>query len=544
MTTPAQSADSQRVLPTVVDAMMRAQIYPDGPSLVELRQTHVSYVFLAGDYVYKIKKPVRFDFIDASTLARRRQLCLDEVRLNRRLAPDVYLGVVAIVRREGGELVLGEAGGGAGEAGAVVEWAVRMRRLADATMLDRMVARHAVSVAQIRAIAARLAAFHGAAATGQGWKYGSAAAVWRLVGGNLEELAHDRAEAIAPAGLAELERFLHRTIELRWSLLNRRARGGRVCEGHGDLRCEHVSLAGDTIAIIDCVEFSEGLRYVDVASEVGFLAMDLDRLGAHGLADELVGAYREASGDADLPLLVPLYKIHRALVRAKVESLTSRDLAIAPAQRDAAALAARGYVELALDLAREARPALVVVCGLSGSGKSTVARRLADRLGFHWLRSDEIRKGLAGVAPTKRLSDNYAAGAYSPEFTRRTYGALLDAASARLREGAGVILDATFAAPAYRAAALALAERAGVPPLFVECSASHEEIVRRLERRARNAAEISDAGIAIYMRQRAEFAALDDVPRSCHLVVDTERGLEAVSTSIGERLKSFGRAGG
>jgi aminoglycoside phosphotransferase family enzyme/predicted kinase len=544
MTTPAQSADSQRVLPTVVDAMMRAQIYPDGPSLVELRQTHVSYVFLAGDYVYKIKKPVRFDFLDASTLARRRQLCLDEVRLNRRLAPDVYLGVVAIVRREGGELVLGEAGGGAGEAGAVVEWAVRMRRLADATMLDRMVARRAVSVAQIRAIAARLAAFHGAAATGQGWKYGSAAAVWRLVGGNLEELAHDRADAIAPAGLAELERFLHRTIELRWSLLNRRARGARVCEGHGDLRCEHVSLAGDMIAIIDCVEFSEGLRYVDVASEVGFLAMDLDRLGARGLADELVGAYREASGDADLPLLVPLYKIHRALVRAKVESLTSRDLAIAPAQRDAAALAAGGYVELALDLAREARPALVVVCGLSGSGKSTVARRLADRLGFHWLRSDEIRKGLAGVAPTKRLSDNYAAGAYSPEFTRKTYGALLDAAAARLREGAGVILDATFAAPAYRAAALALAERAGVPPLFVECSASHEEIVRRLERRARNAAEISDAGIAIYMRQRAEFVALDDVAQSCHLVVDTERGLEAVSTSIGERLKSFGRAGG
>jgi predicted kinase len=317
-----------------------------------------------------------------------------------------------------------------------------------------------------------------------------------------------------------------------------------VCEGHGDLRCEHVSLAGDAIAIIDCVEFSEGLRYVDVASDAGFLAMDLDRLGARGLADELVGAYREASGDADLPLLVPLYKIHRALVRAKVESLTSRDLAIAPAQRAAAAAAARSYVELALDLARESRPALVVVCGLSGSGKSTVARRLADRLGFQWLRSDEIRKRLAGVAPAERLSDSYAAGAYSPEFTRQTYGALLDAAAARLRDGDGVIVDATFAAPAYRAAALALAARAGVSPLFVECSASHDEIVRRLTRRARNADEISDAGVAIYLRQRAEFVALEDLPQSCHLVADTERGLEAVSASIGERLKSLGRASG
>ncbi len=142
-------------------------------------------------------------------------------------------------------------------------------------------------------------------------------------------------------------RFAHRAIELRWSLLNRRALGGRVCEGHGDLRCEHVSLAGDSVTIIDCVEFSEGLRYVDVASDVGFLAMDLDRLDARGLSDELVGAYREASGDADLPLLIPLYKFHRALVRAKVEGLTGRDSAIAPERRAAAADAARRFVSRA-----------------------------------------------------------------------------------------------------------------------------------------------------------------------------------------------------
>ena len=439
------------------------------------------YVFLAGDYVYKIKKPVRFDFLDASTLARRRQLCLDEVRLNRRLAPDVYLGVVAILRREGGELVLGEAGGGAGEAGAVVEWAVRMRRLADATMLDRMVARHAASVAQIRAIAARLAGFHGAAATDRD---GSTARRRRCGGWCAETSKSSRTIAprsIAPAGLAELERFLHRAIESRWSLLNRRARGARVCEGHGDLRCEHVSLAGDTIAIIDCVEFSEGLRYVDVASDVGFLAMDLDRLGARGLADELVGAYREASGDADLPLLVPLYKIHRALVRAKVESLTSRDLAIAPAQRATAAAAARSYVELALDFARESRPALW--------SWSAGFRAAANR---PW--RDAWRTGSAsnGCAPTKFAnawpgsrppSVSPTATARAPtaaEFTRKTYAALLDAAAARLRDGDGVIVDATFAAPDYRAEALALAARAGGPPLFVECAASHDEIVRRV----------------------------------------------------------------
>ncbi len=544
-----QSAGPNRALPATVEAMMRPEIYQDRPRSVELRQTHVSYVFLAGGYVYKIKKPVRFAFLDASTLARRHQLCLDEVRLNRRLAPDVYLGVVPIVRRGGGELALGAApdgtvdNGGAG-AGVVVEWAVRMRRLAEATMLDRMVAEGAVSVAQIRAIAVRLAAFHGAAAADKGWKYGAAAAVWRLVRGNLEELALDCAGMIAPAEMDELEHFAHRVVESRWGLLNRRALGGRVREGHADLRCEHVSLADNAITIIDCVEFSEGLRYADVASDVGFLAMDLDRLGACELSDQLVGAYREASGDAELALLMAFYKFHRALVRAKVESLAARDPAIAPDQRAAAAAAARRYVALALDLARQSRPVLVVVCGLSGSGKSTVARRLADRLGFDWLRSDEIRKRLAGAGPAERLSSGYAAGAYTREFTQKTYAALLTDAAARLHDGAGVIVDATFAAPAYRAQARAVAAYAERPVLFVECIASHDEIVRRLTQRARRPDEVSDADVATYLRQRGGFVPLKEIPETCHLVVDTARGLEAAAAAITRRLKSLGPGNG
>jgi predicted kinase len=173
-----------------------------------------------------------------------------------------------------------------------------------------------------------------------------------------------------------------------------------------------------------------------------------------------------------------------------------------------------------------------------------VARRLADRLGLEWLRSDEVRKRLAGVAPAERLSDSYAAGAYSREFTEKTYAALLGEAAARLHDGAGVIIDATFGAPACRVEALALAKRARVPALFVECAASHDEIVRRLTARARRADEISDAGVAIYLRQRGEFVALNELPQSSHLLVNTERGLEAASASITERLKSLGRVRG
>jgi len=537
----SQISASDANLTPLVQAMLRAETYPEHPHAPEFHQTHISQVFLAGDFVYKIKKPVRFPFLDASTLERRRRLCLDEVRLNRRLAPEVYLGIVPIFQRQG-HFSLGPVLSDSTEAAAnVAEWAVKMRRLPESTMLDRMVTSGAVSVAQIRAIAARLAAFHRAAAADHAWRYGAAASIWCLVRGNLEEVARDCAGMFAQTELEELERFARATIDLRWRLLNQRALGGRVCEGHGDLRCEHVSLGSDGIAIIDCVEFSEGLRYVDVASDVGFLAMDLDRLGACALADELVGAYREAAADADLPLLIPLYKLHRALVRAKVESLTSGDSAIDPTRRASAADMARRYIALALEYARVSRPAMIVVCGLSGSGKSTVARRLADRTGFEWLRSDEVRKRLAGVAPVARLSRDCAAGgdargAYSPEFTRKTYGTLLDEAAARLAEGAGVIVDATFGAPAFREQARAVAARAKRQLLFVECVAGHHEIVRRLTERARRADEVSDAGVATYMRQRAEFVALDEIPRFCHLLANTEKGLDRVISAITDRL--------
>ncbi len=537
---PSASAPDAK-LPPIIETMLRAETYPEHPPAPEFRQTHISQVFLAGEFVYKIKKPVRFAFLDACTLERRRRLCLDEVRLNRRLAPDVYLGVLPILLRNGrfslGALHSDVAVGPA----EVAEWAVKMRRLPEATMLDRMVMSGDVSVAQIRAIAARLAAFHRAADAERGWRYGSAACIWRLVRGNLEEVAQDCAGMVAQPEVEELERFAHASIDVHWRLLNRRALEGRVCEGHGDLRCEHVSLAGDAIAIIDCVEFSEALRYVDVASDVGFLAMDLDRLGAHALADELVAAYREAAGDAELPLLLPLYKLHRALVRAKVESLTGRDAAVAPAHRAAAADAARRYIALALEYARLSRPAMIVVCGLSGSGKSTLARRLADRTGFEWLRSDEMRKRLAGVAPTARLAADggaggYARGAYTPEFTRRTYKALLEAAAARLADGAGVIVDATFGAPGYRDQARAVAARARRPLLFVECVAGHGEIVRRLTERARRADEVSDAGVATYRRQRAEFIALEEIPHFLHLVAHTEKGLDSAVAAVTDRL--------
>src|SRR5215469_3207246 len=294
--TPGKEVDDGRS--ALIEALMRPETYPNWPSSVELRETHISRAFLAGDYVYKIKKPVRFSFVDASTLSRRRYLCEEEVRLNRRLAPDVYLGVVPIVRREN-RLMIAEVGEGIG---AAQEYAVKMRRLDEAAMLDRLIAADAVRESDIAMIARRLAAFHESTPFGRGWAYGSAAAIWRLVGGNLEELRQDCATVAGKAELDQLDGFNRSFVETRWRLLNNRALNGRVREGHGDLRCEHVSVADGVVTIIDCVEFSEALRYGDVASDLAFLAMDLDRLGVPALADTLVKAYREASQDAGVAL--------------------------------------------------------------------------------------------------------------------------------------------------------------------------------------------------------------------------------------------------
>jgi uncharacterized protein len=522
----------------LLKALMRPDTYPNRPSGVELRETHISRAFLAGDYVYKIKKPVRFSFVDASTLERRRHLCEEEVRLNRRLAPDVYLGVVPIVVRQG-RLTLDETDNKKGE---IQEYAVKMRRLKEAGMLDRIVAGHAASVKQIAAIAQRLAVFHHAADDAKGWTYGSAAAVWRLVIGNFREVREECATLASEAEFGELEGFFHSFAETRWSLLNERALKGCVREGHGDLRCEHISLADGQVRIIDCVEFSEALRYVDVASDVAFLAMDLDRLGTFALADALIASYREACGDADLALMMPLYRAHRALVRAKVECLSGRAHESSSARKAAAAQSARDYLALALSYARESAVAMIVVCGMSGSGKSTVARRLADRVGFQVLRSDIVRKRLAGVAATHRLSTDYKAGAYTHEFTERTYSELLGEAAQLLGSGSGVIVDATFNVQARRAAARDVATRAGVPFLFVECAASEPEIIRRLSERERRGDDASDAGVATYMRQRGEFDPLDDVPDKNHVRINTTGSLDSAIETVRQRLRAL-RAG-
>jgi uncharacterized protein len=320
-------------------------------------------------------------------------------------------------------------------------------------------------------------------------------------------------------------------------MLNARVEAGRIREGHGDLRCEHICLENGKISIFDCVEFSERLRTCDLASEVAFLAMDLDRLGAQDLADELVGAVAESTQDEELALLMPFYKCYRAVIRGVVESLRSGQAEIEDRERKAAIVVADRYFSLACRYAVDAASAIVVVCGLSGTGKSTLAKALQHRFGFPIISSDRTRKKLASIAPERSASDAYKAGIYADAITESTYEAMLDDAEHLLSDATGVILDGTFQDPAHRKAALDLAARVRAPILFIECRADDAEIRRRLIQRQKTGHNPSDATVEVYLRQREDFVALSEIPASSHLILDTARPLSEIVTEAKNALE-------
>jgi aminoglycoside phosphotransferase family enzyme len=307
-------------LPCLIEAMNQPGFFPDRPASVELRQTHISYVLLAGEYAYKIKKPVRFPFLSCGTLAERYRLCQEEIRLNRRLAPDIYLGVFPIMAAADG-FALGPQSRTFDP--CAFEYVVKMRRLPEDRMLDRLVAKKAVGKEVIRALADKLAGFHREAPAARSWTCGSAASIWRTVVGDLEQNERFVGNTIEAGALAAIEEHCRGFVMSHWELLNDRARERRVRECHGDLRCGSVCLT-EPVTIYDCLEFNEHLRYCDVASEIAFLAMDFDRLGAPGLADretiaKLVQALKAPLNILALPACPPVAELEKIGV-ARVSS--------------------------------------------------------------------------------------------------------------------------------------------------------------------------------------------------------------------------------
>ena len=523
---------NEPLLPALIAAMSRPEFYPERPKRVELIQTHISCVFLAGEVVYKIRKPVRFAFLDYSTLKQRYHFSQEEVRLNRRLAPSVYLGVFPILY-QGDGFALGEQVSSLGGP-KVAEYAVKMRRLPDDRILERLVRENRAGKDDMARIADKLAEFHASAAADHACTYGAPTATWQAVLGNIEECESCVGETLSRREFQRIEDFLRRFMETHKDLLRERMAQGRVREGHGDLRCEHICLE-DGIIVFDCLEFSERLRYCDVASDLAFLAMDLDRMEAPGLADKLVAAYAARTGDKALSELMRFYKCHRAAVRGKVETLKSHEAEVPHQERERSRELAQTCFRLAHHYASGAVPALVLVCGLAGTGKSTIAKALAGHTGFEVFNSDVIRKRLLGLDPTVHVSAEYRAGIYDDRSTELTYGALLAEAEKSLRDGKGVIVDATFKDPAHRRPFVELGARRRVPVLFVECRADEDEVLRRLLERNQRPDEVSDATREVYLRQKAEFVPISEVHDRCHVVVEGKPD----STQVALRIEAL-----
>jgi aminoglycoside phosphotransferase family enzyme/predicted kinase len=492
-------------------------------------------VFLAGDRVYKVKKAVDLGFADYSTLELRKRYCDEEVRLNKRLARDAYLGVVPITRDAEGSLGFG----GTGEA---VEYAVEMRRLPANRMLDHLLAEGEIDNEQMEALASLLARFHEQAETGLGVdEYGEPDAVAFNVRENFEQTAVFAAPpgTSADAGARTLSPALHeflrdaaeRFLATEGELLRRRVLEARIRDGHGDLHAGNICLTGEGIVVYDCVEFAPRFRCGDVACDLAFLAMDLDYRRFRAFSGYLVRRYAEHARDAELQRLLGFYKSYRAIVRAKVASFAAVDEGLAPEQREERRLEAFRYFHLAASY--ELPPVLVLTCGLPASGKTTAARHLAAPFEAVTLRSDTRRKRLAGVARTRRVGETYGAGIYTAEMTDRTYRSLLADAEAALRNERSVVVDAAFSRAEQRRGFLELAGSLAAPFVVVEATAPEEVVRERMASRSGDRREVSDADLGVYVRMRETFEPLDELPDSLRLRAGPgEPGEELTSRAI------------
>ena len=324
-------------LPPLVQALLKPEVYPEKPEGVELVQTQLSFVFLAGELVYKVKKPVDFGFLDFTTLEKRRYYCEQEVRLNRRLCPDIYLGVVPIIKTEGGFAIRGE--------GEAVEYAVKMRRLPQERTMDKLLQKGMVSPEMVAKVAEKLVEFHRQAQTIKEG-FGDLATARMNAEENFAQTQKYIGLTITPEEYERIRNYTESFLENNAGLFAKRVKEGRVKDCHGDLHTAHICFT-DKICIFDCIEFNERFRYQDVANEIAFLAMDLDYHGQKALSNHFVNTYIELSGDRELEKLLNFYKCYRAYVRGKVESFKLDDPHISEEEKEKTLIVAKRYFELA-----------------------------------------------------------------------------------------------------------------------------------------------------------------------------------------------------
>lgn len=518
---------------TLFEAMSTPDFYPHPVQSVRQEDTHISKVFLTGELVYKIKKNVDLGFLDFSSLAKRRRACELEVSLNRRLTGNVYRGVIPITSSDGGFCMDGS--------GSPVEYAVCMRQLPDTCSMAWLLKHHRISVAQVNALADLLVEFY----TRQGAVAPvPASASWENIvfacEENFRQTQWARGRPLNALRYDAVKAGTRSFLSRRKALFIARSDDEKIFDGHGDLRCSHIYYTrASGIQVIDCIEFNTRLRYIDSASDLAFLVMDLDYRGAPELGAALVDRYVRRTRDWQVYALLPFYKCYRSMVRCKVNCIRLKERNPASGDASAHAQKANQYLSLADRYAGQFnRPTLWVFCGLPATGKSTLAGQLSKAMDIDRWRSDIVRKKLFkhNLQPSSGMG--FQQGIYTPAAHDRTYEKLLEPARKALAMQTSVILDATFSRPAQRRKVLRLAADGNARVVFIECTAPDHVLKKRLLQRE-NRPSASDARSVHFDMLKARYVSPDEVDADMRLKVDTT---QPVHECLREVLSWHGRA--
>ncbi|HBA72823.1 MAG: hypothetical protein A2X82_02785 [Geobacteraceae bacterium GWC2_55_20] len=517
--------------PTTLKSLMIPANYPVRTATVELVQTHVSWIFLTDSHAFKIKKPVDFGFLDFSTLEKRHFYCNEEVRLNRRLCPDIYEGVIEL--RADGD------GASFNGSGTVLDYAVMMKRLPAERMLDRLIDADGVTTAMIERIAGVIADFHAGIASSRYISgFGTIDKILANWNENFEQAQCYTTSTLPSSELEAIRSWVEGFAKSNESLFTRRMEQGYIRECDGDLHLENICLVDDRVYIFDCIEFNERFRYCDTAADIAFLLMDLDFHGRSDLSALVLKTYLKLSRDPELEKLAGFYKVYRAFIRGKVESFLLNDETIDTGMKQIAKERAIRYFRLARGYCERSRlrPTLFITCGTMGSGKSKLADQLAFELGISVYNSDSIRKFCSGKMPGVSVHERYGQGLYDKAVTEDVYAQLKRLAGNELRANRSVLIDASFKRASDRSVLAALAVRHGADFVILSVSCDEEEQKRRLIRRSERGVSVSDGRIELLWQQQAEFEPPG--PGEGRIItLDSMSSTECLASRIYEELK-------
>lgn len=503
----------------LINALLKPGFYDHPVEHCELIETHISWVILAGDYAYKIKKPVDFGFLDFSTLEKRHFYCDEELRLNRRLAADIYLDVVAISGSDAHPRLSAD--------GPVIEYMVKMRRFEQEQQLDRMLANNKLHERHVDALASMVARFHDQIERSDATsRFGSAEQVYAPVEENFLQIRQRVEETRYVAQLDTLEAWCKQAHATLRPFMEQRKQAGFVRECHGDMHLRNLAWINDQPVAFDCIEFNENLRWVDVISEIAFFVMDLHEKQQAPLAQRFLNAYLQASGDYEGLRLLHYYLVYRALVRAKVDAIRLAQGNTSDTERAEAESDFGRYLELATGYIQPQRPLLLLTHGMSASGKSTLSQKLLEQLGAIRIRSDVERKRLFNIEADADNAAPVDSGIYTMDATQRTYDRLAELAGHVLDAGYPVIVDATFKDPSQRAQFKQLADVKQVGFVILSFTAPADVLRQRIIERGKG---VSDANLAVLEHQLAHWQPLADTENSDVIEIDTRDPLDIQS---------------